>query len=658
MSAYPTSKVLTNLGDTSLRRKNVAASYIALLEVLASKRDTSVSWASSEAYQAEMYNFFRSDAPQAFSQTESTAQMTENKRAQRARTYTNPLAKLGLVDSNRLLTPLGKALIEGDQGILDDFDASNHLTPANSALFRGVFRYRAVLSDNSTYSPVQLLIRELVHRKELTEDQFRWIFILGPYLVGPASPIISEKAKELGEGRALGDILSECLASKFTSEIKIALENFAVNNEFSPEYFYSQKSEGYTLAYKDFIRAISDFRNNPSEDNLKKLREANDVSSAKRGFNLSLPARNKKVSAQQIYGEINLPGFHADNDKDFRRELALWFRTSKVLSLCNEYLDLNRRTLQATGVFSFENKTVKFRSVYSYAFFKANISALEEAPEVQSCSVKPLSAELGENCYLKAAETLSEDFGISLEHVENYARELELERFNEMLEDFLPQEKVLQHLQTIMEYHPGSSAELRKLEEEFDNRASVPTIYEYLLGLAFYYASHRSFDILAAYNLALGGDFLPETHAPGMRGDIEIDFDGLPVLIEATLMDPSAQRRGELEPVLRHATNYENEFPGSLTLFVANKLDRNVTRIFGFASLMELYPTLAPQSKKLQATASPRIFGIETVTLVNLFQKSVDLGALLGHIQQAMEELSPEILNSSWHEDITSQLLM
>lgn len=657
MSVFPTSKTLTNLGDTSFRRKNVAASYISLLEVLANRRDPSVGWSSAEGYQAEIYNFFRREAPQAYSQSGSTPQLSEKKRAQRARTNTNPLVKLGLVDDNRILTSLGRALSEGDQSILDEFDTSNHLTPANAALFRGVFRYRADLTNGSTYSPVQLLICELVRRQELTENQFRWIFILGPYLVGPDSPVISEKAQELGEGRNLVDILSECLPLTFTPEVSTALDNFAVNNEFSPEYFSSQKSEEYTQTYKNFIRALADFRVNPSEDNLTRLREANKPSSAKNGFRLSLPARSRKLSAQQIHREISFPGFHANCDEDFRRELALWFKISKTLSLCGDYFDLNRRTLQATGIFSFENKTVKFRSVYSHAFFKENLSALEKAPEVQAGSTKPLSAELGEDCYLKAAKSLSEDYGISLDQVENYARELELRRFNEMLEDFLPLEKVLQHLQTIMEHHPGSSAELRELEQEFDQRASIPTIYEYLLGLVFYYASHRSFDILDAYNLALGGDFLPETHAPGMRGDIEFDFDGLPVLVEATLMDPSTQRRGELEPVLRHATNYENEFPGSLTLFVANKLDRNVTRIFGFASLMRLYPTLGSRPQDSEETASPRIFGLETATLVELFQRSADLGDVLGSIQQVMAELNPSILNSSWHEDFTRKLL-
>ncbi|WP_237221168.1 AlwI family type II restriction endonuclease [Rothia nasimurium] len=658
MNVYPTSKSLTNLGDTSFRRKNIAASYISLLEVLANRRDSSVGWSSSEGYQAEIYNYFRREAPQAYSQLGSKVQLPEKKRAQRARTNTNPLVKLGLVDDNRILTPLGKALSEGDQGVLDEFDTSNHLTPANAAIFRGVFRYRADLTDGSTYSPVQLLIRELVSRRELTEDQFRWIFILGPYMVGPDSPIIFEKTQELGEGCSLVEVLSECLSSTFTPEISKALNDFVVNNEFNPEYFNSQKSEEYTQSYKNFISALAAFRAEPSEDNLARLREANGPTSAKKAFGLSLPARNKKISAHQIHRDISLPGFHAVCDEEFRRELALWFRTSKLLSLCGEYFDLNRRTLQATGIFSFDNKTVKFRSIYSQVFFKTNLSALESAPVIQVGSTEPLSAELGVDCYLRAANFLSEDYGISLDQVENYAHELELERFNEMLEDFLPPEKVLRHLKTIMKYHPGSSAEIRELELEFDDRASIPTIYEYLLGIALYYASHRSFDILAAYNLALGGDFLPETHAPGMRGDIEIDFDGLPVLVEATLMDPSAQRRGELEPVLRHATNYEYEYPGSLTLFVANKLDRNVNRIFGFASLMKLYPTMGSSAQEAEATASPRIFGLETATLVELLNRSVDLGAIFGEIQQAMAELNVESLNSAWHDEITRKILM
>ena len=52
--------------------------------------------------------------------------------------------------------------------------------------------------------------------------------------------------------------------------------------------------------------------------------------------------------------------------------------------------------------------------------------------------------------------------------------------------------------------------------------ATVPTIYEYIVGIAWYYFSGKRIDLLSSYNLTLSANFEPLLHAGGGQGDIVI----------------------------------------------------------------------------------------------------------------------------------------
>ena len=58
------------------------------------------------------------------------------------------------------------------------------------------------------------------------------------------------------------------------------------------------------------------------------------------------------------------------------------------------------------------------------------------------------------------------------------------------------------------------------------------------------------------FGVSLDGNKLPLVHKGGGAGDIEVVTDSNATLIEATLMDSNTQKRGELEPVIRHSVNF------------------------------------------------------------------------------------------------------
>ena len=61
-------------------------------------------------------------------------------------------------------------------------------------------------------------------------------------------------------------------------------------------------------------------------------------------------------------------------------------------------------------------------------------------------------------------------------------------------------------------------------------------------------------------------------------------------MLEVTLMDKNNQKRGELEPVIRHSVNLTTESNKPVyTIFIANELDSNVINIFRFCKYIKLY---------------------------------------------------------------------
>jgi hypothetical protein len=126
------------------------------------------------------------------------------------------------------------------------------------------------------------------------------------------------------------------------------------------------------------------------------------------------------------------------------------------------------------------------------------------------------------------------------------------------------------------------------IRQTVTNNADVPTIFEYVLGIAWYLISDRKGDVLSYMNLSLEADLLPRTHAQGGNADIEYvypqtaAYPAHTLLIEATLADNSNQRRMEMEPVSRHLGEYilSSGDRNAYCVFVSTFLHRNVISDF------------------------------------------------------------------------------
>lgn len=123
-------------------------------------------------------------------------------------------------------------------------------------------------------------------------------------------------------------------------------------------------------------------------------------------------------------------------------------------------------------------------------------------------------------------------------------------------------------------------------------------------------------------------------------------------MLEATLMDKNAQKRGELEPVIRHSVNLSiaNKEPDrdTFTFFVADEVDINVNNIFRATAQIELEST----QNKDKFINGVKIFSLDTQKLVYLIKHKPEYEAMLNTIFDDYSFDSPITVNNDWCDKV------
>ena len=195
-----------------------------------------------------------------------------------------------------------------------------------------------------------------------------------------------------------------------------------------------------------------------------------------------------------------------------------------------------------------------------------------------------------------------------------------------------------------------------KIKSIVSTNATVPTIYEYIVGIAWYYFSGRKIDIINSFNLTLSADFEPLVHAGGGKGDIVIYDNNKVIMLEVTLMNANSQKRGEWEPVLRHSVNLkvEEEANGKevITFFIADNFDQNTINIWKAIASVPLQSSI----NKEQYTDNVTIMPLSTNELIILLQKAHEYQNIIQNIQDSFKENIVEF-DINWREKIINNII-
>lgn len=181
---------------------------------------------------------------------------------------------------------------------------------------------------------------------------------------------------------------------------------------------------------------------------------------------------------------------------------------------------------------------------------------------------------------------------------ENQIKQEQLEEQNDMLltqlQSIMPKDRLLKVLPLFVK---RDDAEILK-QTTLD--ATVPTIFEWVVAIGWYYLSKNKYNLKKSMQLSLDTDGYPITQAAGQKnkdavssGDIVVDYEEKVVQLEATLMDRNAIKHGEWEPVLRHTANLTaDRYPVPVqTYFITSQIDKNTENIWRSVAATDIEET-------------------------------------------------------------------
>lgn len=549
-------------------------------------------WTGNNAYQAEYYEFLRSKN---FIKGEAPRPDKD------AREKTSGLRDIGLLDDERNITAAGAELIRIAQA--EDFAADNLLEiPKDSYLYFKQLLKTSNDFEGKSVRPFVVFLYVVSKVEYLTYDEFTYLL---PLCVDRETTEKVIECISLSRNSDLNyedTILSVLLGMDNYQRALQLLQSEPVTEELICNVGINRKSAQYDKPYYKLYNILKGIA--ISKDNLvlelyeatKKLTNSK-VGGAWRKYFFNSTARSV-ISREGLSALNTVPILQAISEQEFNEEFFKIMHLFKAKATLSDYFDLNRRYFKITDVVLFEDNKVKLDilpkcyieniadSLLDFAFEKTELLTenveLEDIHPCLTIDVDKLYQKLGR---VLGVVVTDKDSARKVIKDERYAR------FNKLIDERFDKDTLI----TLFgHFESRNDDEIRALVTD---NADIPTIFEYILGIAWYLISDKKGDVLEYMNLSLEADLLPKTHAGGGEADIVWKYEKTcwypkhTLLIEATLSDGTNQRRMEMEPVSRHLGEYRLENPDdeAYCVFVTTYLNTNVISDFRARRFMEYY---------------------------------------------------------------------
>ncbi|MCI8364622.1 MAG: AlwI family type II restriction endonuclease [Eubacterium sp.] len=569
----------------------------------------------------------------------------------RARHYTSNLVKLGFADDDRDISPVGKLLLDPQKIKKDELEKLLPVDGVNIVYLRQLLKLRLFDSGGERfYAPFHLAIFVLLKRTRLSENEFSELVQgLNPY---SDFTNIEDYVVNYREGDIVSDIEID-IPEELKTQEKISETVFR-------KFYKNRKSKTAVDVYWEFYDRLWKYvheEKNPDkldsvltfyEDNRAMLNKA--FGRGKNLFSLKTGDRPSFTVFDDQHPDILT--LHTNE------YLYIQFSLSKILDQIREYSDTTKRIFKASGMIRFYNGFVELAyrelcsCIFEVEFIRSRISG-NVSEETHSCYRSQREYEGGLYSYYCEVVSLSEilrytkkeitqvkdhireEFpDTSMEKIPFLLAEKRKKEFALFLERSYPAEKVKEILRMF-----ADRSHDRQIKEMVSQDASVPTIYEYIVGIAWYYFSGKRIDLLGSYNLTLSADFEPLVHAGGGQGDIVIYEKDKVVMLEATLMNANSQKRGEWEPVLRHSINLKVEEETAKTgrvvtsFFIADRFDYNTINIWKAIAAVPLQSTV----ERDKFTDNVVIMPVHSEELCSLMDQHREYDAMISRVHQLFE---------------------
>ena len=582
MPQFPYRSFCWSLGTTSFRTKSFNKTIEEQLKLLrefwAIPNNSSLSWSGNADLQTKYYDFMKKN---------SFVDGNANNKPKDAREKTSGLVDLGVIDDGRRITPAGLSLLKiCDNG---DFKGNNafQIDKDSYIYLKQMLKVSNVMGTEHV-RPFIVLLYVLNQVNELSSDQFKYLI---PLCIN--HEITEEIISKLSSNSIdINEIILNVLMEK--ENYKNALDYF-VSNPVSESVLMdvgmNRKSRTYDKPYFDLYKTLYNVYV------LGNKNKAYDIYLATKKVNIGIWWRDfifNTIASSRIKNNpsSSLKKNSFDYAKDEHSFKKIFFETMhlfKAKATLSDYYDLNRRYVKTTDCVLFIDGKVKL-DIAPHAIFKNVIDSLyEDAYTSSDILTEDVELEQINSSFAVDEPTIvkqiSEELGISATTIQEVKEKIEDERYerlNHLIDTKFTDDKLLYLFDC---FKNRIDDEIQKMVTD---NADVPTIFEYVLGLAWYKISERTGKILDYLKLSLDSDLLPKEHAQGGEADIvyeyeaSSDYPAHTMLLEATLADSTNQRRTEMEPVSRHLGQHllRSENMNSYCVFATNFLHINVISDF------------------------------------------------------------------------------
>lgn len=637
-----------NLGDTSFRRKTLIDDYKTILPFLKETNLEFADW-NNEA-QSEFYK-------KILTETEILDRNDKEDFAKRGRTLTNALVKLGLVNGQRKLSKVALNWLKNDSQKADVVEKSLGIDNTNLLFARQLLKLRVYASDQQSYFYPFRVGLELVKRyTNIPQTDFLTIIhLIHP---GDGHDRITEIINGYNKVATNQNVFAEFLDLYFPEQLsEVHVEDLfagpGLDRQQFDTLFVNRKSSAVQTLYFDFVQKLLQFKKAKTEEALQSLIKISSNDKIKKAFGFGKSLFVIKSKTIEEFVELNLDNpLLSDDDTQIYHQFVL----SKKEDIVKEYRDMTKRTFNLSGLFDFSNGLVNStnRELCSIIFDKLVLAG--------SDFYSSYEGDLGFSFYqeLTILQILELEKDEVVEKLKNWLEiddiaKLEVtvanqkeRKFRQFISEYFPKEKIIQLLPLF------STRQDEELKRQVSDAATIPTIYEYIVAIAWYYLSSEDFSLTESLNLTLDGNMRPLSHASGGAGDIVIHYPDVTLMLEVTLMNSQAQKRGEWEPVLRHATNLTvDEYPKNVTtLFIADEFDDNTINIWRAVASVPL-----KSSKTGELADLVKIFPLSNQELLEMLVENRNEKPLLAAIESSYEVFSGNF-NLGWRDDILSEAEM
>ncbi|KKB26182.1 AlwI family type II restriction endonuclease [Staphylococcus carnosus] len=623
-----------NLGDTSFRRKTLIDDYKILLPYL---QETILEYADwNNESQAEFYS-------KVLNETDLFIRNDSEDFSKRGRTLTNSLVKIGLTNSKRKLSKVANNWLNGKILNQDSIEQALAIDTNNLVFTRQLLKLRVYDSKGLNYFyPFRVALEFVLKYQNVPQNDFLTLV----HLIQPdfSNQRIKEIIDDYNKVANNEELFSEYLNRNFPE----STNNISATQLFSKDYldreefdllFVNRKTSDSQDIYFEFVNGLLKFKKRKTRENLNNLLHVISDSKLKTAFGFGKSIFNKTVysKTQNIYDfldeNIDNPLLSEDNTLIYNQ-----FLLSKKDDIVREYRDMTKRTFNLSGLLDFHNGLINAtnKEIFSLIFHSMKLSGKENISNYE----EDLSFEfykditISEILKINKSEVLDEiKNSLKIEdnsQISNIVLNQKEEKFKNFISTTFPKEKIIEIL------YKFASRDDDWIKSEVSESATVSTIYEYIIAIAWYYISSEKYIVTKSLNLTLDGNMRPLTHAIGGAGDIVIDYENLTLMLEVTLMNTHSQKRGEWEPVLRHATNLtvDNIEKNTITLFIANELDINTVNIWRAVASVPL-----KSSNKIEVADLVKIFPLKNKELLEMLENNRNEKKLLTAINNSYSEL-------------------